>query len=291
MTDTIKFQPAGRSRPRRFVSTHKRATVGAAILVFMLLAAFVGPWLSPYAPYDQDVLRRLEPPSLDHWLGTDQFGRDVLVRLMVGAQLSLLIGFASTLFAMIVGSALGMIAAWHGRNVDAVIMQAMDVLLAFPSLLLGLVIVAMLGPSVTNIVIAIGVTSIPIFARVARAPTIAIKEREYIEAGRALGYSDTRILGGHVLPNMLPDVFVMAVMWLATAIRTEASLAFIGLGVRPPTPTWGGMIYSGFENLFEAPHLAIIPSIAILLLVFSITLIGDGLRSELDPKLRNEVSQ
>lgn len=278
--------------PRRLLDSalsHKRASFGFVLLAAIILVSVVGPHLSSYSPFEQDVLRRLQGPSAAHWLGTDQFGRDILARLMTGAQLSIAIGFSATVLAMVLGSALGMAAAWRGRNVDTLIMQSMDALMAFPSLLLGLIIVAMLGPSVVNIVVAISVTSVPIFARVARAPTMAIKEREYIEACRALGYSDTRVLVGHVLPNMLPDVTVMGVMWLATAIRTEASLAFIGLGVRPPTPTWGGMIFDGFENLFEAPHLAIIPSIAILALVFSITLIGDGLRDLLDPKLRREI--
>jgi peptide/nickel transport system permease protein len=167
-------------------------------------------------------------------------------------------------------------------------MQAMDVLLAFPSLILGLILVAMLGPSMINIIIAIALTSIPPFARIARAPTIAIKEREFVLAGRALGYSDIRLVGGHILPNILPEILVMGSLWLANAIRTEASLAFVGLGVKPPTATWGGMIREGFENILDRYTLALVPSISILVVIFALNLLGDGLRDAIDPKLKGE---
>jgi peptide/nickel transport system permease protein len=164
----------------------------------------------------------------------------------------------------------------------------MDILLAFPSLILGLIIVAMLGPSLTNIIVAIALTSIPSFARIARAPTIAVKEREFVEACRALGYSDTRILFGHILPNITAEILVMFSLWTASAIRTEASLAFIGLGLKPPTPTWGGMIREGFENILDSFWLALIPGLAILVVVFALNLLGDGLRDAIDPKLKGE---
>ena len=162
----------------------------------------------------------------------------------------------------------------------------MDVLLAFPTLILGLIIVAMLGPSMQNMIIAISLTAIPPFARIARAPTIVVKERDFIEACRALGYGDLRIMAYHVLPNVLSDILVMASLWLATAIRVEASLSFIGLGVKPPTATWGGMIREGFENILDNPWLSVFPGLAILLVVFSLNLLGDGLRDAIDPKTR-----
>ncbi|HRE22479.1 MAG TPA: ABC transporter permease, partial [Rhabdaerophilum sp.] len=179
-------------------------------------------------------------------------------------------------------------AGWKGGRTDILIMQAMDVLLAFPSLILGLIIVAMLGPSMTNIIIAIAMTSIPPFARIARAPTIAMKEREFVDACRALGFSDLRIVAGHILPNILPEILVMGSLWLANAIRTEASLAFIGLSVKPPTPTWGGMIREGFENILDSAWLVIAPSAAILIVIFALNLLGDGLRDAIDPKLKGE---
>ncbi len=272
----------------RAFNTNKTSWIGLVVFVLVVLAAVFAPWLSPHDPTDQNVLQRLKPPSADHLAGTDSFGRDILSRLLYGARISLIIGIASTAIAMLVGSLIGIVAGWYGGRLDAALMQAMDILLAFPSLILGLIIVAMLGPSMTNIIAAIAVTSIPPFARIARAPTIAVKEREYIEAGRALGFSDGRLMGLHVLPNIFPEILVMGSLWLAAAIRTEASLAFVGLGVKPPIPTWGGMIREGFENILDSAWLAVMPGMAILIVVFALNLLGDGLRDAIDPKLRGE---
>ena len=262
--------------------------IGLVVFIFVVLAAVFAPVLAPLDPTEQNVLMRLKPPTGEFLLGTDSFGRDILSRLLYGARISLVIGIASTLIAMLLGSLIGIVAGWYGGRLDAVLMQAMDILLAFPSLILGLIIVAMLGPSMTNIVAAIAITSIPPFARIARAPTIAVKGREYIEAGRALGFSDARLMGLHVLPNIFPEILVMGSLWLAAAIRTEASLAFVGLGVKPPTPTWGGMIREGFENILDSAWLALMPGFAILVVVFALNLLGDGLRDAIDPKLRGE---
>jgi peptide/nickel transport system permease protein len=269
-------------------NTNKTSWIGLLVFAVVIALAIAAPVLSPYDPNDQNILAKLRPPSAEHWLGTDSFGRDTLSRILYGARISLYIGLASTLAAMVIGSAIGMFAGWHGGRADTVTMQAMDVLLAFPSLILGLILVAMLGPSMHNIIIAIALTSIPPFARIARAPTIAIKEREFVMAGRALGFSDTRIVTGHILPNILPEILVMASLWLANAIRTEASLAFVGLGVKPPTATWGGMIREGFENILDSYSLALAPSIAILIVIFALNLLGDGLRDAIDPKLKGE---
>ena len=255
----------------------------------MIALAILAPVIAPYDPTDQNILEKLRPPSLEHWLGTDSFGRDTLSRVLYGARISLVIGIVSTLAAMVIGTAIGLLAGWHGGRLDTVTMQAMDVLLAFPSLILGLILVAMLGPSMVNIIIAIALTSIPPFARIARAPTIAVKEREFIDAGRALGYSDTRILTIHILPNILPEILVMGSLWLANAIRTEASLAFVGLGVKPPIATWGGMIREGFENILDSYWLALVPGVAILVVIFALNLLGDGLRDAIDPKLKGEI--
>src|SRR5215831_14266592 len=249
-------------------NTNKTSWIGLLVFLLVIALAIAAPVLAPYDPNDQNILEKLRPPSAEHWLGTDSFGRDTLSRVLYGARISLVIGIVSTLAAMLVGSAIGMLAGWHGGRIDTVTMQAMDVLLAFPSLILGLILVAMLGPSMLNIIIAIALTSIPPFARIARAPTIAIKEREFVLAGRALGYSDVRIVAGHILPNILPEILVMGSLWLANAIRTEASLAFVGLGVKPPTATWGGMIREGFENILDSYWLALAPGFAILVVVF-----------------------
>lgn len=269
-------------------NTNKTSWIGLAVFLIVVVVALFAPWLAPYDPTDQNILEKLRSPSIEHWLGTDSFGRDTLSRLIWGARISLIIGIVSTLAAMVIGTFIGMLAGWHGGRLDTVTMQAMDVLLAFPSLILGLILVAMLGASMTNIIIAIALTSIPPFARIARAPTIAVKEREFVDAGRALGYSDTRILAGHILPNILPEILVMGSLWLANAIRTEASLAFVGLGVKPPIATWGGMIREGFENILDSYSLALAPSLAILIVIFALNLLGDGLRDAIDPKLKGE---
>jgi peptide/nickel transport system permease protein len=269
-------------------NTNKTSWIGLAVFLVVIALAILAPVLAPFDPNDQNIMEKLRPPSLEHWLGTDSFGRDTLSRILYGARISLVIGIVSTLVAMLIGSAIGMLAGWHGGRIDTVTMQAMDVLLAFPSLILGLILVAMLGPSMLNIIIAIALTSIPPFARIARAPTISIKEREFVMAGRALGYGDTRLLGVHILPNILPEILVMGSLWLANAIRTEASLAFVGLGVKPPTATWGGMIREGFENILDSYTLALVPSVAILIVIFALNLLGDGLRDAIDPKLKGE---
>ena len=272
----------------RAFNTNKTSWVGLVIFVIVVLAAIFAPWIAPLDPLDQNVMLRLKSPSEENWLGTDYYGRDIYARLVYGARISLIIGLASTALSMVIGSAIGMIAGWRGGRLDTLIMQLMDILLAFPSLILGLIIVAMLGPSMTNIIVAIALTSIPPFARIARAPTIAMKEREFVDACRALGFLDMRILLGHILPNILPEILVMGSLWLANAIRTEASLAFIGLGVKPPIPTWGGMIREGFENILDSYWLVLAPGTAILIVVFALNLLGDGLRDAIDPKLKGE---
>ncbi|MGL4323172.1 MAG: ABC transporter permease [Beijerinckiaceae bacterium] len=269
-------------------NANKTSWVGLVIFVLVVLAAVFAPWITPHDPVEQDVLSKLKPPFDNYYLGTDYYGRDIFSRLLYGARISLIIGIASTVIALVIGSVIGILAGWYGGRLDIVIMQTMDMLLAFPSLILGLILVAMLGPSMGNIIIAIALTSIPSFARIARAPTIAVKEREYIDAGRALGFSDLRLMAGHVLPNIFPEILVMGSLWLANAIRTEASLAFIGLGVKPPTPTWGGMIREGFENILDSYWLVLAPSIAILVVVFALNILGDGLRDAIDPKLKGE---
>jgi len=272
----------------RILASRKGALCGFLIVGLMALAALLAPLIAPYDPLDQNIMDRLKPPSAEHWLGTDYFGRDTLSRLLFGARVSLLIGASATAIAIVAGASIGMYAGWRGGRFDAIAMQAMDMLLAFPSLILGLIIVAMLGPSMPNIIAAIALTSVPTFARVARAPTIVMKHRDFIEAGRSLGFSEARLIFRHVLPNIFPDILVMGTLWLANAIRTEASLAFIGLGLKPPTPTWGGMIREGFDNILDSAWLAMVPSLAILVVVFALNLLGDGLRDAIDPKLGNE---
>lgn len=279
-------EPGGAGRLLRAFRTNRLAALGLALVALAVALAVLAPVVASHDPAVQDVMHKLEGPSAAHLFGTDEFGRDVWARTVYGARTSLVIGIASTAVAILIGSLIGIVAGWYGGRLDAFAMQVMDVLLAFPSLILGMIVVAMLGPSLANIILAIALTSVPAFARIARAPTIALKGRDFIEACRSLGFSTPRILVRHVLPNIFAEILVMGSLWLANAIRTEASLAFIGLGLRPPTPTWGGMIREGFDNILDSPWLAVVPGTAVLIVIFALNLIGDGLRDAVDPKLK-----
>jgi peptide/nickel transport system permease protein len=261
--------------------------LGIAIVVALILAAIFAPQLATHSPSKQMIMAQLEQPGANYILGADQYGRDIWSRLLYGARYSLTIGFLAIFVSLVIGTLVGMIAGYLGGRVDIVLMQIMDVVLAFPSLILGLALVALMGATLTNIVIAIAFTATPAFARIARAGLISQRDREYVQACRAMGFSRPRILFLHIMPAILPEVMVMTSLWLATAVRTEASLAFIGLGLAPPTPTWGGMVRDGFDNILSSFHLAIIPSLAILLLVLAFNLIGDGLRDVIDPRLKD----
>ncbi|QRM28810.1 ABC transporter permease [Microvirga sp. VF16] len=269
-------------------SRNRLSWVGLVLLAAIILVAIFAPLIAPYDPLEQNIVARLEPPSAEFLLGTDSYGRDVLSRLIYGTRISLTVGFIAILIAMTIGSTIGILAGYVGGLFDQIVMGLLDVMLSFPTLLLGLMIAAMLGASLENLIIAIAITEIAPFARIARAPTIALKQRDFVEAGRALGFGPVRIMGVHILPNMISDVVVMGSLWMASAIRTEASLSFIGLGVPPPTATWGSMIREGFENILDAWWLAVFPSLAILLTVLALNLLGDALRDAIDPKLRAE---
>ena len=294
MTEAVVLRPVARRRAlahalreiARAFNANATSWVGLVLFLIIVAIALLAPVISPYDPLDQDIISRLADPSAEHWFGADSYGRDILSRLIWGARLSLVISTVSILAAMVIGGIIGLVSGYVGGRFDMVVMQAMDVLLSFPSLIMGLMVVAMLGASVPNLMIAIALTAIAPFARIARAPTLVVKERDYIEACRALGYSDLRIMTIHILPNIIGEIVVMGSLWLATAIRIEASLSFIGLGVRPPTPTWGGMIREGFEVILDSPWLSVFPSLAILLVVFALNMLGDGLRDAVDPKLR-----
>jgi len=268
----------------RAVAQNELAWIGLILLALVVAAAVLAPWLAPRDPLEQDIVARLQPPSAEYWLGTDSYGRDVLSRLLYGARISLFVGFVSILTAMLIGTSVGIVAGYVGGLFDQIVMGVLDVLLAFPTLLLGLMIAAMLGANLQNLIIAIAVTEIAPFARVARAPTITLREREFVEASRSYGCGPFRIMTRHILPNMISDVVVMSSLWLASAIRTEASLSFIGLGVPPPTATWGGMIREGFENILDAWWLAVFPSLAIFAVVLGLNLLGDALRDASDPR-------
>lgn len=287
-TATATLPPSRGSALLAALRRNRLSWVGLALLILIVMAAVFAPWLAPHDPLQQHIISRLAPPSAEFWLGTDSYGRDVLSRIIYGARVSLLVGFVAILIAMTIGTTLGVLAGYIGGLFDRLVMGLVDVLLSFPTLVLGLMIAAMLGASLENLIIAIAITEIAPFVRVARAPTISLKQRDFVEAGRALGYSPVRIMGVHILPNMISDVVVLGSLWMASAIRTEASLSFIGLGVPPPTATWGSMIREGFEHILDAWWLTVFPSLAILLTVLALNLLGDALRDAIDPKLRSE---
>lgn len=261
--------------------------IGLGIVAALVVAAVFAPLLATHDPLQQSIMDQLVTPGSDFLLGSDDLGRDIWSRLLYGARYSLTIGFLSIAVAMAVGTPIGMIAGYVGGRVDIICMQVMDVILAFPTLILGLALVALMGATLPNIVIAIAFGSMPSFARIARAGVIGQRDREYVQACRTMGFSGPRILFRHIMPSILPELMVISSLWMATAVRTEASLAFIGLGIAPPTPTWGGMVRDGFDNILGSFHLAIMPSIAILLLVLAFNLIGDGLRDAIDPRLKD----
>ncbi|CCD84698.1 dipeptide transporter; membrane component of ABC superfamily [Bradyrhizobium sp. ORS 285] len=288
---TIEVASVAVAQPSRLWLTFSKNPLfwlGALLLAIIIAVAVLAPLIAPHDPLEQNIVARLEPPSAEFPFGTDNYGRDVLSRLIYGARISLMVGFVAILIAMTIGCTIGIVAGYVGGVVDQLVMGVLDVMLSFPALLLGLMIAAMLGASLQNLIIAIAITEIAPFARVARAPTIALKQQDFVIAGRALGFGPVRIMGVHILPNLISDVVVMSSLWMASAIRTEASLSFIGLGVPPPTPTWGSMIREGFDNILDAWWLAVFPSLAILLIVLALNLLGDALRDAIDPKLRGE---
>jgi len=252
----------------------------------MVASAAGAPLLAPSDPLEHRLGERLAGPSRIHLLGTDGYGRDVLSRILWGGRVSLLVGFGSVMLAFALGVPVGILAGFAGGRTDAWLMRVVDVFMSFPTLILGLVFVAVLGPGVEKLIAAIAVAVSPQFARLARGPTLAIREREFVEAARAMGASQGRIMLRHILPNILGELMVMASLWMATAIRIEANLSFIGLGVTAEVPTWGNMVREGLQFLGTAPWLALYPGLAILFAVLAFNMMGDGLRDAMDPRLR-----
>ena len=259
--------------------------VGAFIVLVTVVAAMAGPFVSPYDPSAQDLARRLEAPTLEHPFGLDELGRDILARILAGARISLLVGLAVVGVSSVVGMTLGSIAGYFGGKVDDLISRVIDVLMAFPGILLAIALVAVLGPSLTNVVLALSVIGWVGYARLVRGQALRAREFEFVQAARALGAGSPRIVARHVLPTAFPAVVVQATLGMAGAIIAEAALSFLGLGVQPPTPSWGTMLDAGRSHLLDAPHLTIFPGVAIALLVLGFNFLGDGLRDRVDPKL------
>lgn len=271
---------------RRF-KKNKLAVVGLGIITFFVIIAILAPFIAPEGINEQKLAERLSAPSSVHWLGTDDFGRDILSRIIYGTRISLWIGFVSVLGSIIVGSILGIVAGYYGRWVDMVISRMFDIMLAFPSILLAIAIVTILGPSLQNALIAVAIINIPNFGRLIRSKVLSVKQEEYIVAAKSIGMGDVRILFHHVLPNSMGPVIVQGTLAIATSILEAAALGFLGLGAEAPNPEWGKMLSDSRQFLIQAPWTMVSPGLAIMFVVIGFNLLGDGLRDALDPRMKH----
>jgi peptide/nickel transport system permease protein len=270
----------------RRLARDRAAIAGLVVVAVLVVVAIVAPRIVPYDPNDQSFRIKLEAPSSEHWLGTDEFGRDIFSRVLIGTQVALQVGIVPVLLALTAGVTLGLVSGFYGGWIDQVIMRLIDVMLAFPWLLLAIGIMAILGPGIQNVIIAVAIVYIPAFARIVRGSVLSIKEKEYIEAARAMGQPTSRIMVRHVLSNAWAPIIVLSTLSIGQAIIYAAGLSFIGLGTQPPDADWGVMLTSGREYLRDAPWLGFFPGLAILITVLAFNLFGDGLRDALDPRLR-----
>jgi peptide/nickel transport system permease protein len=265
---------------------NRLARLGAAVVAVLFLIAVLAPWVSPYDPLMVDLEVMTQAPSKVHWLGTDQLGRDLLTRILYGTRISLVVGIIPTLLSMTIGTALGLIGGYYGGKVDMVIMRLCDIMLAFPSILLAMVIMYTLGASLLNLFIALAAVGWAGAARVVRSQVLSLREKEFVEAARAVGVRNRMIMVRHILPNCLPALIVLFTMGIPGAILSEASLSFLGVGAQPPTPSWGLIVTSGKEFLFSAPWIALSPGVFILITALAFNFMGDGLRDALDPYMK-----
>lgn len=280
--ETARTPPTVWRRLRR----HRTAVAGLAVLATLLFVAAAAPLLFPEDPTEPRFERVLRPPSWEHPLGTDNLGRDLLARIAYGGRVSFVIGVLAVSFSALVGVPVGLLSGYYGGKFDLVVQRLVDLLLAFPGFLLALTLVAVLGVGVTNVVVAVGLASAPVYVRLVRGVALSVRQQTFVEAARALGASDRRILFRHVLPNCTAPVIVQSTLQLGTAILTAAGLGFLGLGVKPPTPEWGTMLGEGQTYLFSSWYMATFPGLAIFLTVLAFNLLGDGLRDALDPRMK-----
>jgi peptide/nickel transport system permease protein len=276
--------PAVRAATLRRLLHRPAAAIGVVIIVAFVALALLAPWIAPYDPIATSFATVRKAPSAAHWFGTDEIGRDVLARVVFGARASLLAGVVSVLISLLIGVPTGLLAGYAGGTTDMLISRVTDALLACPFLILAIALAAFLGPSLTNAMIAIGVSATPIFIRLTRGTTLAVKAEDFVLAARAIGNAPWRVAIFHVLPNIVPPLLVQATLAIAAAVIAEASLSFLGLGQQPPQPSWGSMLNTAKNYIDNAPWMAIWPGISIFLLVLSFNVVGDGLRDALDPR-------
>lgn len=259
---------------------------GSLVVVLLFVVSILAPWIAPYDPNQINLQKVLMPPSVDHLFGTDQLGRDVLSRMIWGARISLKVGFVATGIAILIGTILGAVSGYYGRWIDTIVMRFVDIMLCFPAFFLILAVVALLEPSIWNIMLIIGLTGWMGITRLVRADFISLKERDFVSAARAIGAGDLRIIFVHILPNAMASVLVAATLGVAGAILTESALSFLGIGVQPPTPSWGNILTAGKDNIDIAWWLSLYPGMAILVTVLGYNLLGEGIRDSLDPRLK-----
>ena len=266
---------------------NKLAMAGLIVLGFLIFLAIFAPIIAPFHYDYQQLMERLQGPSSRHWFGTDRLGRDILSRLIYGSRVSLQVGLISIGVATLIGGFLGAVAGYYGGHFDNITMRLLDVLLAIPAILLAIAIIAALGTSMTNLMVAMGIAMIPVEARVIRASVMMVRDQEFVEAAKAVGTSDLRIIFKHILPNAMAQIIVQSTLGVAGAILTAAGLSFIGLGIQPPSPEWGAMLNDGRDHMRDHWHVTTFPGLAIVITVLALNLLGDGLRDALDPKLKN----
>jgi peptide/nickel transport system permease protein len=289
--DAVEVSP-GTSRSQSFIrvfSGRKVAVFGAAIILVLIVVAIFAPLIAPYDPYQQNLREALQPPSKDHLLGTDPFGRDTLSRIIYGTRPSLAVGLVSVGIGALLGMSIGLLGGYFGGIVDTLTMRAIDALMFIPPLMLALAIGAALGGGLGNVMISLGIALTPTYARLMRCEVLTVKQSEYVTAGRAIGCRDVRIMLVHVLPNTLPPLIVLITLNLGTAILAEAALSFLGLGIAPPGAAWGAMVNDGYRYLLSNPILSFAPGLCIMLVVLAFNLAGDGVRDALDPRLRGVI--
>lgn len=266
---------------------NKMAVFGAIVLILLIICAFAAPIIAPYGIDDQNIAIAKQAPSADHWFGTDNFGRDVFSRVIYGSRISLQVGLIAVALALVVGGVLGAISAFYGGKVDSIIMRFMDILMAVPGMLLAIAIAASLGPGLRNMMIAIGIGNVPGYARVVRASVMTVKDSEYVEAAASIGASNTRIILRHILPNALAPIIVQATLGVASSILSCSMLSFLGLGIQPPTPEWGSMLSAARQYIRGSAYMSIFPGLFIMLTVYALNVLGDGIRDAIDPRLKD----
>lgn len=274
---------------KRFLK-NKVSLFGFVLVILIILIALLSPWISPRDPLKQNIIKRFSEPSAQFFGGTDHYGRDIFSRTLWGTRISLTVGFSATAIGAVLGTVLGLIAGYSKGRLSNGIMWLTDVFMSFPTMVLAIIVVVAFGPGTRNVILAIGLAFTPRFIRLARASTLSVSEQVFIEASRATGQSNVGIVGKHVLPNIAGDIIVMSTLWIATAIRLEASLSFLGLGAQPPAPSWGNMIREGMLYFMRAPWLSLIPGAGIFFAVIGFNMLGDGMRDVLDPKLRGRLT-